>query len=1086
MSEETSIFDAPEGTKPFRALFSGAVLAAGLLAASCGGDGSSDDRGSGLTFSLNEVGNGFGQLLPHLVRRLDENGQQTGELIAIRSVEDVVRHVRRSNPVLAPGTFLPGAVSPNGSPGNHFLFANFTQAVDPATVLNPSPTGGALSGAVAVTISNPFTGTSLAAQGRAFVGGRTLVAPAPGSSSNQNVLEQWVRWDEETGTLVAVVPEAEGFPGVGSSDPSLRKLVSAGTVVFVADSNNDLSSFEAFPTGVQVRMRISSALLSTQGEPLQNSVLAASTVGVDELPPEIITTPAPAEAPLISPGNGDLEVDPTTDIRFEFTEPIQPYSLGPIGTIPASLDTAEVVGESPNTSSAVALTFGQAPFTTEVPFTVLPLSPYDLSTMIVSPAFSFPGRGPSTGTCGVFSRVNIDLSTQQIEDLAQVEDPNQPGQFIPNTNNRPANTFFETGEGVGIANAPVTPDAIYVMRSGAVPGISVLDLNGFGQSSGNPLSSPNFPLEGESRFPFDPNVTLNPTVRPLLRPGECTVDGGSAGVFTLTLDSGLQDLLVRAPLVSLINDVHTGHALDSDFFNAPPPFGCQASGGYICASNGVKIISPIANNAPNTLQPAQQNQFGALNPGYENLASWAPHPNPPRINYPPLCVSPFLQGIEPTSVDSTNNQLVTANPFPNVATQTPPTGLLTQEQNQFFLGPSVGQTLLGNCTPYQIRQQVGHYLYIADRPRSEVVVVNSNRMTVIDRIPVPDPTSMAMGPNIDVLAVSNQLADTVSFIDVNPDSSQFHRVIKTVQVGNSPRGIAFEPTNEDIIVCNELSNSITIVAASDLNVRREITSQLNRPFELAITPRMLGFSFGRQVYFAYILNRTGNVALFESGPNGLNGWGFDDVIGIIPFDFQAPKTVQLDPINLDASVYIVHEGPIDPATGDPGNLGDGAISRLRIESGPAGAVPISGGNFVNPNFRDAQFSVPLSASQSQNQLSGIPVDLAFDNLRNLAGAPTSQDTNPFAAGNGIPANNKSQIRLAGTASGTVGLGQTRNANAPQFLFAAVPNPIGGSGVIDVLSLGATGSPRFDTNPYMSGVQSVPVPLVTGLSDYFRQ
>ena len=104
----------------------------------------------------------------------------------------------------------------------------------------------------------------------------------------------------------------------------------------------------------------------------------------------------------------------------------------------------------------------------------------------------------------------------------------------------------------------------------------------------------------------------------------------------------------------------------------------------------------------------------------------------------------------------------------------------------------------------------------------------------------------------------------MTFVDINPQSAQFHQIIETVQVGNSPCGLAFEPTNEDVIVCNELSNSISIIGAADLKVRREITSQLNRPFELSVTARMLTFSFLRGVYYGYILNCTGNVALFES------------------------------------------------------------------------------------------------------------------------------------------------------------------------------------------------------------------------------
>lgn len=1046
-------------TRVAQAVALGALAA---FAASCGGE-SGPGKGSAAILTLNEVNNGFGQLLPHRVPELDAAGNPTGQIVSIRSLADISQHVTRGNPILPSDVFRQGAISPTGQPGNHFIYANFTQPIDPLTVLNPSPTGAGLSGAVSVTTVNPFSGATLTARGRAFVGGRTLAAPTTSGQSSLE-LEQWVDIDPDTGFLRALVPAAAGFPGVGTFVPNARTLISPNTILFVADTNNDLSSFEAFPSGVQVRFRVTTALRSVGGEQLRNQVLAASTVGLDTLPPEIITTPPPADAPLISPGNGDTNVDPTTAVRMEFTEPCQPYSIGNIGG-----------AGPPGVSSAVTLEFGPSTSLTQMPFTALPISPFDLSTYILSPAFSFPGRGPESFECGTFFEVRVNLSTQQIEDLSQIPstDPNQPNQFFANFNQIAAATNFETGEGPGIVNAPVQPDAIYAGRGGAEPGLSTIDLNGYGQTSGNPMSSQPFPLRGESRFPFDPNVALNPSARPPLIAGECTIDGGSAGVFTLTLDSSLNDLVLRAPIVSAVTDLHTGHALDGTIRNSPPLGGCQAGGGYICASDGLKLISAVQGNQPNTLAPALMNQFGALNPGYENIISWAPHPNPPKLTFPPKCVTPFIGGEEPTSIDSTLNQLVTGNPFPIPATGSPPTGLLTLEQNQFFIGPSFGQTQLAGCAPYQIRQQVGHFLYVADRARNEVVVLNSNRMSVIDRIAVPDPTSLAMGPNLQVLAVSNQLADTVTFIDIGPSSTQFHQIIQTVEVGNSPRGLAFEPTNEDVIVCNELSNSISIISAANLEVRREITSQLNRPFELCITPRMQGFSFNRAVYFGYVLNRTGNVALFESGPNGVNGWGFDDVVGIISIEFQAPKTVQIDPLNLDASVYIVHEGPIDTFTGNPGQLGDGAISRLRIESALTGAIPISGNSTVNPNFRDVQFSVPVSLSQSSGQLSGIPVDIAFDNQRNLGGLPGV--ATQFSAGSPVPANSKATIRGAGI-----------RMSAPQFLFASIPNPVGGSGVVDVMALGITGTPRFDTDPYVAGVQSIPVPLVTILSDYLRQ
>ena len=59
---------------------------------------------------------------------------------------------------------------------------------------------------------------------------------------------------------------------------------------------------------------------------------------------------------------------------------------------------------------------------------------------------------------------------------------------------------------------------------------------------------------------------------------------------------------------------------------------------------------------------------------------------------------------------------------------------------------------------------------------------------------------------------------------------------------------------------------MSIISAATLEVRKEVRSQLSRPFEVCITPRQIpGYGFARNVYFAYILNRTGSIALFESG-----------------------------------------------------------------------------------------------------------------------------------------------------------------------------------------------------------------------------
>ncbi len=1052
-----------------------ALLTISLLAgASCSEDDGpavvGQDPGGGNPpgeLRLNQVSTGFGLLLPHTVARAGSN-----DLVTIRSIADIAEHVSRINPILPTALLPTAAIEPDGIAGNHYLYASFTEAIDPFDVLSPSSSGSGLEGAVTMTAVDSANGATFSVPGRAFVGGQTVVL-----EGGQPQLETWATYDSAGGVLVPnpAIPEAQGFPGLRLTSGLAETLVSPSTILFVADDDSDLTEFDTFPEGVTLRFRATTSLVAANGVTLENPVLATTTVGQDLQSPELLRSPPPSSRPLITPGNGDVNVDPETSVQFEFTEPIQPFSLG------------EMVGQGPPLlSTAVQISFGPVTGPVYVPMNVRPVSPFDLSVYEAVPGFAFPGSGPSLPSSSIFSVVEVQLMVNQVEDLSSRPDSSIPGGSTPNFNTRGADTFFETAEGVGLVNAPVAPDVIFAGRGGSQGGLSVVDLNGFGQSTGNPISSSPFPLEGESRFPYDPNVTGNPSVRPILTPGGSTVDGGSAGVFTLTLDHHLQDRLVAAPTVAEISDVHFAHALDSVMRNGPPPFGCQAGGGNVCSLDGLKVISFLGGlGNSGTIVPAGVGTGATLSTGYENLISWAPHPNPPGLAFPPLCVSPYLGNSEPTSIDVIPNGggvnlLEPGNPFPDPAAGTPPTGLLALEQNQFFVGPSFGQTDVVNCRPYQIRGQVGHFLYIADRARNEIVVFNSNRMVVLERIALADPTSMAVAPNLDLLAVASQLADTVSLIDINPASATFHQVISEIAVGDSPRGLAFEPSNEDLLVCNELDSSLTIISMSNLLVRRTVTSGLDRPFELAVTPRMTSFAFERNVYFAYILDRVGACAVFESGPNSNNGWGFDDVLGTLPFEIKAPKAIQVDPLRLSASVYVVHEGPLDPLSGSAGDLGDGAISQIHLNSALQGEVLLDLTGGTVPNFRDLGFRVLASISQGDGQLSGIPVDLAFDNQRNVGG--TRGPVSTFSAGIPIPANSKATVRVE-TQLGNF----PHRTNTPSFLFAAVPELASGeSGVIDTIDLGAPGQPRFDVNPYLDGVQSIAAPGVTVLSDYFRQ
>ena len=1049
-------------------------LGALFLSYACGGG---SGGGSSSRMAITESSNGFGKILPHRVYQADDQGLPTTRLMEITRIRDLVDNVTLTNPILPPVEWPTTTTLPNGEAGNHYFYTLFRQRIDKDSVMDASAGAAVnynLTGTITVLGVDPIAGTVTPIAGRAFIGGYTYGKVDPENPSQL----LWERWIDKDGRALVVDgyetlhagTEYVGRPGWGF--PGTEGAVFSGAdvlndlncFVFVPDADDDLSTHETFPVGLQIRMRMSEGVLAENGNNLLDEGLASSTVGSDTIAPEVAVS-GPSQVPVIIPGNGDIDIDPQTTVTVEFTEPVQILSLGEIYD-----------GSPPALGAAIQLEFGPSTSRVQVPFSVLPFSVFDLSRIELIPIYNFPGSGPSAGglSCGSFSQISVSVNANQFEDLRG------------RTNTLSPSTYFTTAEGPGLVNAPVMPDTIYVSRGGTQPGISVIDLNGFGQGCGDPTYDIAHPIiEGNSNFPNNTNIAIQGSLLiPPLTPGSCTFDGGSPGVFTLVKDSSLRDIVAGSPILSSVGDMTLGHAMDNSFNNSLP-FGCQAGGGNICAQTGLKITS-IAAGGANTLAPSTVSTFPIKTVfGAENLVSWAPHPNPPPLTFPPLCLSPLIGNLEPTSIltvqpppvgPGLTNLLVPGSfPLGRPEYEIPPTGLLTLEQNAFFLGPSPPQSNIANCLVYMMRQQIGQFLYVADRVSNEVVVFNSNRFTVIDRIHVPDPTSFAMSPNLEFLAVTNQNANLVSIIDTDPTSSTFHQVIKNIAVGKGPIGIAWESGNEDILVCNQAESTISVISAFTLTVRKTVQNQLHLPFEVAITPRQLGFGFQRGVYFAYILNGDGSVAVFESGPDGINGWGYDDVIGQVPFQFHQPKMVQPDVQNLNSAVWIVHEDPIDPMTGDPtGQLG-GALSNLVLTSATTGIIPLDPGFFSNPSLRDMQWSVRASIGEGPEGLSGIPVDIAFDNQRNMT-ALTNYSTQ-FSAGFPLSINGKSVVKPSGGAVVPIA--------APQFIFVAVPNSTEGPGAVDVLEL-ASGYRRFDTNAFQPGTQSIPVPNASGLMDFIRQ
>ncbi len=1033
-----------------------------LAVASCGGGGG----GGGSSFTIVEASNGFGKLLPYQVGELDALGVPTGQVIEITRFDQLLTNVRRTNPVKPPTEWPLGALLPNSLAGNHFIYVNFGQALAVGSVLSSSSAPGEvnnLTEGIELLRVDPVNGAVEPLPGRGFVGGQTFGPTPDPVDPSQLLLETWVVAGSSglSATTIDGSQPGLGFPGTEGSFAGDGILIEPATFVFVVDSDGDLETHETFPTGFQIQMRITRSVRSISGRPLEVQGLASSTVGADTITPEVLVAGA-SQSPMIIPGNGQIDVDPQTNIEVQFTEPIQVLTLG-------NLDD----GTTPPLSAAIQINFGPSAAKVSVPFHVRPFSVFDLSRFELVPVYSFPGTGPPIPgvDCGGFGTVDVVVQPGQFQDL------------LANLNALSPSTFFSTREGPGLVNAPVTPDTVYIGRTGSNQGISVIDLNGFGGGTGNPAYGGvlNPIEEGNSNYPNNPNVALQGSMLiPPLTPGTCTFNGGSAGVFTLARDSSLGDFLAASPLIESVGDMALGPSLDNTF-NNEQPFGCQAGGGNICAATGLKNIALIAGGA-NTVASANIANLPVIkaDQGVQNLTSWGPHPNPPPLTFPPLCLSPLINGLEPTSFRTTLppplgpflRNLLVPGPFPQgiPEAEIPPQGLLTKEQNSFFEGPDVPQPNISACVPYMMRQQVGQFLYVVDRVAAEIVVFNSNRFTVLDRIRLPDPTSLAMSPNLDFLAVTNEGADQVSFIDVDPGSATFHQLVKTTRVGAGPTGIAWESSNEDIFVCSQGEGTVSLISGFTLEVRTVLRNQISRPIDVAITPRQFNFGFSRGVYFAYVLNQNGKVAFFESGPNGLNGWGFDDIIGSLSFTFFRPKTIQPDVTNLNSAAWIVHENPLDENGNFTGQTG-GAISNVGIAGGAIGIIPLGTSIFLSPQIRELEFNVFASIGEGPGGLSGIPVDIAFDNLRNIT-ALTNYGTQ-FSAGLPLSYNGKGLVKL---------LGVPLQTSAPQFMFAAVPNP----GVIDVYDVSSGSFDRVDTNAFEPETQSIPAPNATVLMDYLRQ
>jgi hypothetical protein len=110
--------------------------------------------------------------------------------------------------------------------------------------------------------------------------------------------------------------------------------------------------------------------------------------------------------------------------------------------------------------------------------------------------------------------------------------------------------------------------------------------------------------------------------------------------------------------------------------------------------------------------------------------------------------------------------------------------------------------------PNANNSDLGNFVYVADDVNNVVHVINSTTSLPITQIPTPNPSGLQTDPDMNFLFVTNFSANTMSIIDIRRGSQTQHQVIREVPVGLGPKALTVQPDTEDILVCNQIGNSV--------------------------------------------------------------------------------------------------------------------------------------------------------------------------------------------------------------------------------------------------------------------------------------
>ncbi len=703
---------------------------------------------------------------------------------------------------------------------------------------------------------------------------------------------------------------------------------------------------------------------------------------------------------------------------------------------------------------------GPSQTTAIIPFRCHPLHQNNLATYVIHPLIDFPGSTPDNLNTDNPIKVRVHVSVYPAGQNTATGDPDDAGLTWNPVNIAPASFFEEdfTGGTQGVVsrtftvekggryvNAPVCPNAIYYTMG--PKGIGVLDLDGNGFTTNHPDTS-NPALVTSLRFynkfgnsaNYQGNNYAYAAKAGTIGLGSQTsvpgINEGSNGMESVVYDSQGRSQLYPDPdgdeKYYNITDLDTGDFLDAMFFDKSNLWVKDVYHlsflvlSYQGLKNNVIDTPPTPNPPPLTLPIGMRavdviiDDTGLMDQGAFVIMGkevftvpvhnfWLPPPPPAPYILPWDTSFVHLQYAEYCSPPSSIDEPFPPNPF----------NLMGTMVDFVNTGPLAESSTVGTGFYFGSRQQIGNFLFATDKSNDQVKVLNSNTMDVITSITgFSSPESLAVTTDLKTLYVSNGGSGYVSVFDVDPRSSSFLSHITDVQVGLHPKGICVQPEMDDVLVCNYGGNSVSIISPDTNTVRKTVSSLVNKPWDLVAGPRQTNFGWGTGVYHAYISNHGGdNVIIFESGPTGIGGIGYDDILDPVPrngaggvwFDtVEKPRGICWDPLfvtanHLDGGCFVAHKSGSKPM-----------VSRIQFTKqqgtwGPIYIQPNAGSiGGATPGFGERVFEIVSQWGGLDSPFSvqsGACTDVALNDYNQELWLNNNWTGNPYVTNYGILDNN---------------------------------------------------------------------------------